>query len=151
MASDMQFGSDILWGIALIVVTFGIHTGAMLAVNQTFDSVRGRWPTMMRPGPGHILMGGLITMMVGAHLTEILTWALFFRVAGAFEYLRVAFYFAASTATTLGATDVVLPESLRMMAPMLAIAGIITFFWSAGLLISILGRERVAGRASGRG
>jgi hypothetical protein len=150
MASDLQFGSDILWGITLIILTFGMHTGAMLAVNQTFDAVRGRWPTMMRPGPGHLLMGGLITMMVGAHLAEILTWAIFFRVAGAFEYLRVAFYFAACTASTLGATDVVLPEPLRMMAPMLALAGIITFSWSAGLLISILGRERTNGRASRR-
>lgn len=144
MATDLQFGSDILWGIALIIATFAIHTGAMLAVNQTFDSVRGRWPTLMRPGPGHLLMGGLITMMVGAHLTEILAWAVFFRIAGAFEYLRIAF--AACTATTLGATDVVLPESFRMMAPMLALAGIITFSWSAGLLISILGRERTNGR-----
>ena len=53
---------------------------------------------------------------------------------------RAAGFFAGNTYTTIGYGTFILPFAWRMLAPIIAISGLLTFGWSGSVIVDLLGR-----------
>jgi hypothetical protein len=93
-----------------------------------------------------------IWLLLAVHLIEAFLWSLPMYAMAMFPSMRIAFYFAAQTYTTLGMGDVVLPQEWRLLGPIIAISGLFTFGWTGSVLVVLvgeLGKLRIA-RYKGR-
>jgi hypothetical protein len=70
------------------------------------------------------------------HLTEVMVWAAFFLWKGAFPNQSVAYYFSLNEYTTVG-SNFSLPLHWRLLEGMIATAGLLTFAWSTGVLLTL--------------
>ena len=75
-------------------------------------------------------------MIVFIHLVELLVWAAFFLWQGAMPNASNAYYFALMQYTTVG-SSLNLPPRWRLLDGMLPIAGLMTFAWSTGVLLTL--------------
>jgi voltage-gated potassium channel len=79
------------------------------------------------------------SMIICLHIAEILLWASFFR----WECLSTwesAFYFSASSYSTVGYGDIVLPQVWRILGPIEGLTGILMCGVSVSLLFAIVTR-----------
>ena len=70
------------------------------------------------------------------HLLEVIVWASFFFWRGAFPTRSLAYYFSLNEYTTVG-SDYSLPFRWRLLEGMIAMAGLLTFAWSTGILFTL--------------
>jgi hypothetical protein len=73
------------------------------------------------------------------HLLQILVWAGFYRWS-CFPSWEAAFYFSATSYSTVGYGDLVLPVRWRNLGPMESVAGVLMCGLSAALLFAIVTR-----------
>jgi hypothetical protein len=125
-----------------MTVTVLIHGSftvlAMGWLDARLDRLRGRG---RQPGVlgRFVLLNTTVLLMLTAHLLEMGVWAAFFLGVGAVADRPDAFYFAATTYTTLGYEDTKLPAQWRLLAPSLATAGVLMFGWTTGTLVKVAG------------
>ncbi len=79
-----------------------------------------------------ILLGGT------AHLVEILTWAVVFVLCGQFGHLSSAFYNSAMLYTSLGAGEVAMSSSWKLLGPFETADGMLAFGVSTAIVISVI-------------
>ena len=127
---------EVIWGGVLVAVTMAMHGFGMLAVLRANYALK-RWI-----GKHQGLVAGLIPVILASwmimlvHLTEVLVWAMFFLWKGAFPNHSVAYYFSLNEYTTVG-SNFNLPLHWRLLEGMIATAGLLTFAWSTGILITL--------------
>jgi hypothetical protein len=84
------------------------------------------------------------SVLMAAHLTDVLIWAF------AYSVVRVAppgtdlTYFAFVNYTTLGYGDVTPLERWRLLGPMTAMNGVLLFGWSTAVIFEVLRRTLTA-------
>jgi len=84
----------------------------------------------------------VVTSMVAIiilHGLTILLWACFYRVC-CFPSWELAFYFSASSYSTVGYGDMVLPSSWRLLGPLESIAGVLMCGISVSVLFALVTR-----------
>jgi hypothetical protein len=81
-----------------------------------------------------VLLGGYLIFLV--HLAEVFIWAGFFYRTHCFATFSLSYYFALLDYTCLG-SNYNLPTRWRLLEGMIAIAGLLTFAWSTGVLFLI--------------
>lgn len=72
------------------------------------------------------------------HLLQITVWAAFYQLDGCFPDFATSFYFSATSYSTVGYGDVVLPHEWRILGAVEAVTGVIMFGWSTGALFTIV-------------
>jgi len=82
----------------------------------------------------------IIWWLVVLHLAEIAIWGLFYHWRGFFPDAEAAFYFSASTYTTLGYGDVLLAKPWRMLGPIESLMGILMLSLSTGYFFLVVSR-----------
>jgi ion channel len=82
----------------------------------------------------------IVWWLVVLHLAEISIWGLFYQWRGFFPDAESAFYFSASTYTTLGYGDVLLAKPWRMLGPIESLMGVLMFGLSTGYFFLVVGR-----------
>jgi len=138
---------EIGWGVALVAVTMVLHGLGMVW------TLRGVNRLQARLGANQGLAASLLVLVVAAwlitltHLVEVFAWAAFFLWKGAMPNTSMAYYLALLDYTTLGC-EYDLPTNWRLLEGMIAIAGLMTFAWSTGVLFALAQRfqERELGR-----
>jgi predicted MFS family arabinose efflux permease len=127
---------EVLWGTMLLAITMALHGLGMLFTLRVISSVKDRFA---QP-PGLTVAIGLLILaswfIAFTHLLEVLAWALFFIWKHALPNPSVAYYFALLEYTTVG-SDYHLPFNWRLLEGMIAIAGLLTFAWSTGVLYTL--------------
>jgi hypothetical protein len=78
-------------------------------------------------------------MMINLHLFEIFLWAGFYRWK-CFPAWESAFYFSATSYSTVGYGDLVLPPMWRILGPLESVTGVLMCALSASLLFAIVAR-----------
>jgi hypothetical protein len=80
----------------------------------------------------------LIYGLLLLHLLQITVWAAFYQLDGCFPDFETSFYFSATSYSTVGYGDVVLPHEWRILGAVEAVTGVLMFGWSTGVLFSVV-------------
>jgi len=127
---------EIFWGGILVAITMAMHGFGMLAVLRANlavkDRLKGR--TSIMSGLFPVILASWMIMLL--HLFEVMVWAAFFLWKGAFTNGSIAYYFSLNEYTTVG-SNFNLPLHWRLLEGMIATAGLLTFAWSTGILITL--------------
>jgi hypothetical protein len=129
---------EIVWGIALVAVTMIMHgVGMLLTLRVSYTLKPWRdGATRLFPGLASIIIASWMIILV--HLTEVMLWATFLMWKGAIPSagLSLYFYFSLNEYTTLG-SSYDLDRRWRLLEGMLATAGLLSFAWSTGVLLTL--------------
>jgi hypothetical protein len=134
---------EILWGGFLVAVTLAIHGFGMLLVLRAQGALKERFgaSTSLTSGLTLLVLSGWMILLV--HLIEVLAWAGFFYCQGAVDTTTDAapntslcYYFALLDYTCLGSNYNLLLR-WRLLEGMLSMAGLLTFAWSTGVLMTL--------------
>jgi hypothetical protein len=133
---------EIIWGGTLVAITMAIHGFGMLWVLRLTGAVKQRFdhnPSFAK-GMGTLILASWMILFV--HLVEVMAWAWFFlwkdavKVAVGSANRSLCYYFALMDYSTLG-SNYNLRERWRLLEGMIAMAGLLTFAWSTGVLLTI--------------
>lgn len=122
-----------LLGSSLVVYGLAMHFVVRVVVRLT------------RTGHGELTFWGstavmaIVTLIVSAgHLTQIVLWALAYRMGGEMPTLGTAVYFSALSYTALGAEGVALSDPWKFHGPLEAMEGAVFFGLSTAVLFTIM-------------
>jgi voltage-gated potassium channel len=127
---------EIFWGGLLMAITMTIHGFGMLTVLRVNNAVIRRLESKKSLVTGMLPVILASCMILFVHLVEVMVWAGFFLSRGAFPNRSVAFYFSLNEYTTVG-SSLSLPQRWHLLEGMIAIAGLLAFAWSTGVLITL--------------
>jgi len=140
-SSDLAYvtsAEEVLWGIVLIAITMVMHGFGMLLV------LRGGAAWKLRLGSTPSFASGILVLILASwmiflvHLSEAMVWAAFFLWKGAFPTHSLCMYYALNEYTTVG-SPFNLPLRWRLLEGMIATAGLLSFAWSASVLLTLVG------------
>jgi hypothetical protein len=133
---------EIIWGGTLVAITMAIHGFGMLLILRLHVALKERLdrnPSFAKGMSALILASWMILVV---HLFEVFAWAGFFLWKDAVAVPdgagngSLCYYFALMDYTTLGSVYN-LKVRWRLLEGMIAIAGLLTFAWSTGVLLTI--------------
>jgi len=124
---------EVMWGCLLVSVTIIIHGVGLFYTMRLSRALRRR--ASARPSFDLAVITLAALMIVVLHLVEVMVWAGFFTWKHAQPNRFSAFYYALVNYTTLGAGY--LPLRWRLLEPLLAMAGLISFAFSTSALIAL--------------
>ncbi len=128
-----------LIGAAISVCNIAIHALVMTAVVRV-ARVAGARRTSRPSGRLIIVMIASVSVLMAAHASEVIVWALAYRIAGAAPAGADPVYFAFVNYTTLGYGDVLPVERWQLLGPITAMNGILLFGWSTAVIFEVLRR-----------
>ena len=129
---------EVLVGLVGLVVTIFVHGSSIRFITSYFSD---RWVGVTAQTPlwrVNLLLAGTIAALSVTHFAETLIWAVPISTTGMIPAMRDSYYFVLESYTTLGAGDVELPEQWRLIGPIIAMSGLFTFSWTAGVLVSVM-------------
>jgi voltage-gated potassium channel len=125
--------------IVLITLTLVLQSAGMAVL---IEWAKAHLPTALhRFGPWRsgVLMVRLTSLIVCLHMFEIVLWALFYRLY-CFSHSESAFYFSATSYSTVGYGDLVLPQAWRLLGAMESITGVLMCGLSVSFLFAVVQR-----------
>jgi hypothetical protein len=127
---------EVAWGGLLIAITLSIHAFGMLMVLRVERALKRPFERSPSFGKGIavIILESWLILIV--HLIEVGIWARFLFWKGALPTPSLAYYFSLNQYTTVG-SGYSLPLRWRLLEGMLAMAGLLTFAWSTGILFTL--------------
>jgi hypothetical protein len=128
---------NIMLGALLLLITCGLHLGAMVLVIHLLGLEGGplrKSFRRLRAFP----VAEVVLVMATISMLEVLLWAFAYMALGEIKELEAAFYFSMATFTTLGYGDIVLDQSWRLLASFQAATGIIMFGWTTAILMTVV-------------
>jgi hypothetical protein len=137
MGSDLLHG-EVLVGFAVSLTAIAIHS-VMMAVlvwtaHRTSHLTRAAHVRLRLI----VLMWATVTVLMFAHLSEVLVWGLVYELLGAVPHGSDSFYFAFVNYTTLGYGDIIPASRWRLLGPLTAMNGVLLFGWSTAVMYDIL-------------
>ena len=133
---------EIIWGGTLVAITMAIHGFGMLAVLRLDGALKQRFDHNPSFAKGMAVLILASWMILIVHLIEVFAWSGFFLWKGALAVPEgtsnrsLCYYFALMDYTTLGC-NYDLKIRWRLLEGMIAMAGLLTFAWSTGVLLTI--------------
>ena len=123
-------------GIACILC-IAIHAAIMAVVVRVANVVTAR-PWERAPLLLVTTMIATVSVLMVAHVLEVVVWALVYGIVGAAPAGSDMVYFAFVNYTTLGYGDVVPAERWRLLGPATAMCGVLMFGWSTAVIFEVL-------------
>jgi hypothetical protein len=131
---------EIFWGGTLVAVTMAMHGLGMLSTLRVNGALKQRFAHNPTFAKGMLILIVTSWVILLIHLLEVFAWAGFFLWKGAVNAPQVnaslCYYFALLDYTCLGSNyNLRLPW--RLLEGMIAMAGLLTFAWSTGVLMTL--------------
>jgi voltage-gated potassium channel len=123
--------------IVLVTLTLVLQSAGMAALIEWARAHLPRAIHRLGPWRSGVLMVRLTTLIVCLHMSEILLWAWFYRLY-CFSTWESAFYFSATSYSTVGYGDLVLPRAWRLVGPTESITGVLMCGLSVSLLYAVV-------------
>ncbi len=145
---EVELITELGFGLLILVLIIAVHGWCMGVVTKFFAVRFARFGPNTAHWRVSFLVGVTIALLASVHLMETLIWTLPIWWLGLISGFRDTFYFVLESYTTLGAADVVLPESWRLIGPMIAISGLFTFSWTGSVMVYVMtetGRRHTQG------
>jgi hypothetical protein len=143
MLRQLVVGSSV--SICNIVIHALVIT-ALVRVVRTVDAKKTGHPTVLLI----FVMVATISVLMAAHMLEVVVWALAYAIVGAGPAGADPVYFAFVNYTTLGYGDVTPVARWRLLAPMTAMSGVLLFGWSTAVIFQVLRRTMLSLLRRGR-
>src|SRR5271165_5827378 len=125
--------------LVLIALTLILQSTGMAALIQWAKAHLPRSIRRFGIVRSTVLVVRLTSLIVCLHMLEILLWACFYRW-NCFSTWEAAIYFSATSYSTVGASDLVLPQAWRTVGPAESVAGVLMCGLSASFLFAIVTR-----------
>jgi Arc/MetJ family transcription regulator len=133
---------QLLVGSAVSVCNIAIHALVMATVIRA-ARIAGERATSRQSLRLVTVMIATVSVLMLAHLTEVLVWSLAYTIVGIAPGGTDLIYFAFVNYTTLGYGDVIPLERWRLLAPMTAMNGVLLFGWSTAVIFQVLQRTMI--------
>jgi len=133
-----------LVGAAASVCNIAIHALVMVAVIRV-ARIADRLATSYHTLRLIAVMIAAVTVLMIAHLAEVLVWSLIYVATSAAPEGADLIYFAFVNYTTLGYGDVTPVERWHLLGPMTAMNGVLLFGWSTAVIFEVLRMTLLAG------
>ena len=133
-----------LVGATASVCNISIHAVVMVAVikvTRIADELATSHQTLRLIA----VMIATVTVLMIAHLAEVLVWSLIYAIVSAAPAGTDLIYFAFVNYTTLGYGDVTSVERWHLLGPMTAMNGVLLFGWSTAVIFEVLRMTLMAG------
>jgi hypothetical protein len=130
---------QLLVGAGVSICNIVIHALVMTAVVRVAHKTAARETAH----PAALLisvMVATVSVLMAAHLSEVLVWSLAYALVDAAPTGADLMYFAFVNYTTLGYGDVTPVERWRLLGPMTAMNGVLLFGWSTAVIFEVLRR-----------
>jgi hypothetical protein len=130
---------QLLVGAGVSIGNIVIHALVMTAVVRVAHRVAARETAH----PAALLisvMVATVSVLMAAHLSEVLVWSLAYAIVDAAPNGTDLVYFAFVNYTTLGYGDVTPVERWLLLGPMTAMNGVLLFGWSTAVIFEVLRR-----------
>ena len=124
-------------GAAASVSNIAIHAMVMVAVIRV-TRIADELATSHQTVRLIAVMIATVTVLMIAHLAEVIVWSLIYAVTNAAPEGSDLLYFAFVNYTTLGYGDIIPTEELRLLGPMTAMNGVLLFGWSTAVMFDVL-------------
>jgi hypothetical protein len=124
-------------GLGVCLVNIAVHALVMTAV------VRAARSAALSYGgrPNFFIIAVMVTavsILMGAHLAEVLVWTVAYTLVNAAPNDADAMYFAFVNYTTLGYGDITPAPGWKLLGPITAMNGVLLFGWSTAVIFEIL-------------
>jgi hypothetical protein len=134
---------EVFWGGTLVAITMMIHGFGMLANLRIVEQLKERFARLPAFFSGISVLVLASWLILAVHLLEVFAWAGFFYWRDAVNSqsstpatASLCYYFALMDYTTLGC-NYNLHVRWRLLEGMIAVAGLLTFAWSTGVLLTL--------------
>lgn len=134
---------EMFWGGTLVAVTMAMHGFGMLLAVRACAGLKHWFEKNPSFAGGILILIAASWMIMIVHLVEVLAWAGFFFWTDAVKTgtdahanASLCYYFALMDYTTLG-SSYNLHLRWRLLEGMIAMAGLLTFAWSTGVLLTL--------------
>jgi hypothetical protein len=134
---------EILWGGVLVAITLAMHGFGMLLTLRFSGAFKERFDRSHSFALGLTAIILASWMIILVHLIEVFVWAGFFLATNAVNTqtsvsanASLCYYFALCDYTCLG-SNYNLTQRWRLLEGMIAMAGLLTFAWSTGVLLTL--------------
>ena len=135
----MTFVRQTAAAVALIILSLWVQSGGMAALIGSVRTSLGPGTHKLGPLRSAVLMVRFTAAIIALHVLQILMWASFYRWL-CLPLWESAFYFSTASYTTVGSSDVVLPQMWRILGPVESVVGVLMCGLSASLLFAIVTR-----------
>ena len=134
MSSDLLHG-EVLVGFTVSLANIAIHAVMMAVLVWTAHRASLVTRDIHARVRLVIVMWATVTVLMYAHLCEVVVWGLTYDLLAAVPHGEDAFYFAFVNYTTLGYGDIVPATRWRLLGPL---NGVLLFGWSTAVIYDIL-------------
>jgi voltage-gated potassium channel len=135
----MTFWHQFCAGIVLVTFTLIMQSAGMAGLVLWARSLLAHAVQRFGLVRAAVLVVRFTSLIVCLHASEILVWACFFRWK-CFPTWESAFYFSASSYSTVGYGDVIAPAAWRILGPLEGLIGILMCGVSVSMLFAIVAR-----------
>src|SRR3954454_21222707 len=135
-----------LVGAAASLCNIAIHAlvmASVIRVTRIVDDLATTHQTLRLVA----VMSATVTVLMGAHLPEVLVWSLIYVITSAVPEGADIIYFAFVNYTTLGYGDITPVERWHLLGPMTAMNGVLLFGWSTAVIFEVLRMTLLANAA----
>lgn len=130
----------LLVGVGVIVLTVPIHGSCVVGIVRFVRRERGLGVAGRRFVDNLFVISVAVMIAFAAHLLEMGLWALAYLACGEFHDFATAFYYAAVHYTTLGVGGIVLSPHWRLLGPLAAADGMLTFGLTTATVFTVMFR-----------
>jgi hypothetical protein len=130
---------QLLVGGAVSVCNIVIHALVMTLVVHVARAAGAKRTTQPSLRLAGVMIVAVLVLMA-AHTSEVMVWALTYLLVGAVPVGTNLMYFAFVNYTTLGYGDVVPVPDWQLLGPITAMNGVILFGWSTAVIFEVMRR-----------
>jgi voltage-gated potassium channel len=142
----MTFARQAGTAVFLVTLTLGMQcAGIAVLIRWARDSIE-RGVARLSSLHAAVLMIRFSTLVITLHFLQIFFWSVFYRLY-CLPSWESSFYFSASSYSTVGYGDVVLPRACRLLGPVESVTGVLMCGISVSCLFAVATRliERESG------
>ena len=125
--------------IVLVIITLGMQSAGMAGLIEWAKSHFARGAQALGAWGAAVLVVRFTSLIICLHILEILLWAVFYRWR-CLSTWESAFYFSATSYSTVGYGDVVLQPVWRLLGPVESVSGVLMCGLSASFLFAVVTR-----------
>jgi len=125
--------------LVLVTLTLVMQSAGMAGLIEWAKSHFGRGAQARGSWSSAVLVVRFTSLIICLHILEILLWTAFYRWR-CLSTWEAAFYFSATSYSTVGYGDVVLQPVWRLLGPVESVAGVLMCGLSASFLFAVVAR-----------